>query len=114
MRISDWSSDVCSSDLGDVVQDQAHVRLRSAEGFDDLRQQVQDRGTAGGHVQLAGVQAAQLLAEYAAQPVDPDRQRVLEGQRGSVRDNRGGTRLIKTNNLRDAAQLIPIINTETN
>src|SRR3546814_2852789 len=77
MRISDWSSDVCSSDLGagDVVQDQAHVRLRGAEGFHDLRQQVEDGRAARGHVQLAGVQAAQLLAEHAAQRVDPLHQR---------------------------------------
>src|SRR3546814_2156737 len=31
MRISDWSSDVCSSDLGDLVEPQGGVRPRADE-----------------------------------------------------------------------------------
>src|SRR3546814_1905275 len=38
MRISDWSSDVCSSDLGDVAHDQ--VEAARADRLDQLRGQL--------------------------------------------------------------------------
>src|SRR3546814_9307419 len=63
MRISDWSSDVCSSDLDEVlvavvvggqtgvdrVADVAHAQLQAVAGF-RLQVRVGDRGVAEHHV----------------------------------------------------------------
>src|SRR3546814_843655 len=46
MRISDWSSDVCSSDLLTVDHQQAVV-VAGLEGFDDHRARVLARGVGG-------------------------------------------------------------------
>src|SRR3546814_4031357 len=35
MRISDWSSDVCSSDLGNIFNDTASLKLSPAQALDD-------------------------------------------------------------------------------
>src|SRR3546814_4642696 len=36
MRISDWSSDVCSSDLGRVAGDSGRARRRARQGIDNI------------------------------------------------------------------------------
>ena len=54
---------------GDVVQRQPHLRMGGAEGFDDPRQQIEDGRAAGGDIELAGVEAADLLPEHRIQPV---------------------------------------------
>src|SRR3546814_2875439 len=56
MRISDWSSDVCSSDLSQVAVDQLRQRLAAAEqvlgrpalGDQQAQRLAVDRGAAGG------------------------------------------------------------------
>ena len=61
---------------GDVVQAQAHIGMALAERVHDPGQQVQDGRAAGGHVELAGVQPAHLLAEAGGQPIQPFHQRL--------------------------------------
>src|SRR3546814_11461369 len=90
MRISDWSSDVCSSDLRVVV------------GLAGRRFHVQDHRLAlvGGveHVAGFGDHADRLQAEYFLDVLDRqhlDRKSVVKGTRGSVRVNIGGRRIYK-------------------
>src|SRR3546814_12352973 len=49
MRISDWSSDVCSSDLGE-----AHHALKRAISF-HRRGEIRDRSGEGQHYRIAGM-----------------------------------------------------------
>ena len=51
------------------MQHQLHFRVLGAECLHQLGQQVQDGGTAGRHVQLAGLQAFDLAAEFPVQSV---------------------------------------------
>src|SRR3546814_13725616 len=121
MRISDWSSDVCSSDLGIVgaIDDKAIVLGNAnfleeydvdlgalTEAADRLRG---DGATAiyiAGHGKAAGVIAiadpvtvttgAALAALRAARiKVIIARKRVSSGKRIAVRGNTGGRRIIK-------------------
>src|SRR3546814_7735267 len=60
MRISDWSSDVCSSDLADLVVAVARVAVRAAGALQDRQHQRLDAGLAvaagdGDHPGGAGV-----------------------------------------------------------
>src|SRR3546814_1887412 len=65
MRISDWSSDVCSSDLPELLQHAGLVQPLVAHGVDELHVGVDELGqvlVAGRHddaVALAGCDAAQ-------------------------------------------------------
>src|SRR3546814_15847917 len=101
MRISDWSSDVCSSDLG-------RVRLRHAAPLLDTthrprpqprRPEVQRRVAPGA---LLGSAHGGAGLDHAAlrQAVRPgrgtgDRKSVVWGKRVSVRVDHGGPRIIK-------------------
>src|SRR3546814_17299278 len=98
MRISDWSSDVCSSDLiAGVEQDQVG-------GIVDARGRRQGRGpgqatvTAGeigqhtiGDTEVREVEAGHCLGEG-------DRKSVVSGKSVSVRVDLGGRRIIKKTN----------------
>src|SRR3546814_14997834 len=102
MRISDWSSDVCSSDLdlrgtgrrlsldGGLHLDPQHGRL------DD--RQLRQRGAAA-RLPAAPAEhgaARQLLPHRAGLGIGRDRKSVVEGKRVSVRVDSGGRRIIKT------------------
>src|SRR3546814_20717201 len=97
MRISDWSSDVCSSDLGESGVP------RSAEGrFQaDDRSQLHAEGSGidrPDHLLLAGqCVAAQGLGEMVRfhHRLRPDRKSVVQGKSVSVRVDLGGRRIIK-------------------
>src|SRR3546814_7603184 len=87
MRVSDWSSDVCSSDLRDRLQ------ALQGQGFAAaaLRPQL------GPH---AGVRAARPVVPIedrrgSVYPVNEDRKSVGEGKSGSVSVGIGGRRIIK-------------------
>src|SRR3546814_17687761 len=87
MRISDWSSDVCSSDLQRVVRH----GLRAQRGV------LAGRGAGGRPLRrLAG---RGLFRRVDVQPGDRrqqgDRKSVVEGKSVSVRVDLGGRRIIK-------------------
>src|SRR3546814_9429298 len=83
MRISDWSSDVCSSDL----------RHRIGAAPVAQGEQVAEHGDRHGHLQD---QHARHVAFQAKRPGDPeDRKSVVSGKSVSVRVDLGGCRTIK-------------------
>src|SRR3546814_20870788 len=86
MRISDWSSDVCSSDLVHARVPRQHAGQPFGEGAADLVRQpdTDDRQDDSG----AG---DQLIAR--------DRKSVVEGKSVSVRVDLGGRRIIKKKNI---------------
>src|SRR3546814_18873345 len=88
MRISDWSSDVCSSDLCEagtavLVQVSAVGEVGQVLGQLPEQKRVADGGRAGGE------DADGLIAHL------PDRKSVVEGTSVSVRVDLGGRRIIK-------------------
>src|SRR3546814_14674367 len=102
MRISDWSSDVCSSDLTAVFLGEAQ-RLREARqrvfrggrgGLGQPRQAVRgDQAAARGlrplqRAVVDGVEERRLV-------VGQDRKSVVEGKRVAIRLDLGGLRIIK-------------------
>src|SRR3546814_19355562 len=106
MRISDWSSDVCSSDLVDVALHLGHVEARlQAAGLEnrdaDLRHEAPGAGSAvkqaaeraaGG---TGGSGQADAREEGRACGADADRKSVVSGKRVSGRVDLGGRRIIK-------------------
>src|SRR3546814_19006739 len=82
MRISDWSSDVCSSDLGGGVRGPAHVRESSI--FHSDRRWTGRRGTWLESVRRSTPSAPPL-----------DRKSVVWGKSVSVRVDLGGRSSIK-------------------
>src|SRR3546814_15998963 len=100
MRISDWSSDVCSSDLGreaDTVG--AHPAL------DDLLDP--GEGSTTDEQDVRGVDLDELLVGVLAAPLGRDRsggaldrQSVVSGKSVSVRVDFGGRRIIKKTKIK--------------
>src|SRR3546814_12744583 len=92
MRISDWSSDVCSSDLCGAARRERAGRAGDAAGGGaaaHLRRGI-DRGRAGrGQAARGGQPAA----------AGGDRKSVVEGKSVSVRVDLGGRRIIKKKNI---------------
>src|SRR3546814_18687824 len=98
MRISDWSSDVCSSDLALRFLDPAHLDLGSIV----LAPGIMAEGTAG---QRPGAQTpaiedpiggnTRMLEQIGVVMKQLDRKSVVEGKRVSVRVDLGGRRIIK-------------------
>src|SRR3546814_11409978 len=94
MRISDWSSDVCSSDLASgcdrILRSTPllHRSRASLPAHDGPQLQIRDRTA---NAQLAACQW------HCVRP-GLDRTRVEEGKSVSVRVNLGGSRIIKTKN----------------
>src|SRR3546814_17937200 len=105
MRISDWSSDVCSSDLIEHRRHRRPVRARFAreqrpsekrkgDGGDmrpDNGEQPADVGWGGPELRVDAIEVE--IAEYRNQ--EEDRKSVVEGKRVSVRVDMGGRRSIK-------------------
>src|SRR3546814_20593031 len=119
MRISDWSSDVCSSDLVDVVEagDRDHrsedlalhdlVVLQGAGHHGRLVEEAVAVGgpaaggdldvlAAGGALDEAGDAVALARRDERADLVLADRKSVVSGKSVSVRVDFGGRRIIKT------------------
>src|SRR3546814_11213241 len=97
MRISDWSSDVCSSDLceaGDAAWPLAPVRRTSGQA------DAQGAGTDCGHAASvqgragAGFQKPELTRSDGSE----DRKSVVWGKSVSVRADSGGRRIITKRN----------------
>src|SRR3546814_19747098 len=106
MRISDWSSDVCSSDLCDRAgqRGRAYPLERNAC---DQRRPVPDRQCGpGGGFRPGGGAVGRTALHRPARPgqragagsADEDRKRVVTGKSVSVRVDRGGRRIIKKKN----------------
>src|SRR3546814_17663666 len=90
MRISDWSSDVCSSDLVGIVGQPAEIAQHAFRPA--LQQQL---GLA--RIDFADEVAAtpEILHAFALQLLLVDRKSVVEGKSVSVRVDLGGRRIIK-------------------
>src|SRR3546814_14011748 len=103
MRISDWSSDVCSSDLGVPPYRFSAGERRGRQEPDPKA----ERGTMAGTCQrqfleLAGTSdEEQEAASDQRQAGLRDRKSVGSGKRGSVRVDLGGGRLIKNKTNKD-------------
>src|SRR3546814_11367772 len=96
MRISDWSSDVCSSDLRDPRCEAGHHRMRDI--FDHLAETEQagrDEDEPG--EQGCDQQAVIAMARDDVEDHDDegDRKSVVSGKSVSVRVDIGGRRIIK-------------------
>src|SRR3546814_12465184 len=114
MRISDWSSDVCSSDLGEVAallleQIVRHgIVERQRRQAEPGSQRRADRViTAERYARRQAAQKGNQLALLRRQ----DRKSVVEGKSVSVRVDLGGRRILKKKKSieiqRMTAQLIP-------
>src|SRR3546814_17301334 len=98
MRISDWSSDVCSSDLHRQRRDDESgpchgavvPRRRSAVGWIAGGR----FAGSGGHAGLTKGRRARTPPPGAASPSPGDRKSVVEGKSVSVREELGGRRNI--------------------
>src|SRR3546814_11299756 len=95
MRISDWSSDVCSSDLDPVhagtLNVEAPIRVRvTAAGADTAIADIARLMGEAAQGKSRYVRIADRAARYYA-----DRKSVVEGKSVSVRVDIGGRRIIK-------------------
>src|SRR3546814_20136742 len=106
MRISDWSSDVCSSDLDEVPNHSTfsknrHGRFRDSDLFRWLFNEVLRRCMAAGLVKGEGfaVDASIIKADASRQRgvAGEDRKRAVSGKSVSVRVALGGRRIIEEN-----------------
>src|SRR3546814_17235573 len=90
MRISDWSSDVCSSDLYLALADDPALIRAQIEGGLGRHEDIFGR-------RPTGVWAPECSYRPAGPVADPtlDRTSVVEGKSVSVRVDLGGSRLIK-------------------
>src|SRR3546814_21072084 len=102
MRISDWSSDVCSSDLSE--DDRKASIAAVADGTVDVITSSHDpRGPEDKRLPFAdaapGMAGAETLLALSLNLVREDRKSVVEGKSVSVRVDLGGRRIItQTNN----------------
>src|SRR3546814_11596657 len=107
MRISDWSSDVCSSDLlavAGVLHQPPQVTVQVAP--------VVQAGQAVGQRQRQALLV--VLAQPLLIPPPPDlgdRKSVVEGKSVSVRVDLGGRRIIKKKSVKEHVKLNVIVAT---
>src|SRR3546814_12401490 len=97
MRISDWSSDVCSSDLRRAVDPRVDAPVVETLGRQDSLHQFGVGGQAGAHHRDI-VSLAVAIAErrqIVEQVGELDRKSVVLGKSVSVRVDLGGRRIIK-------------------
>src|SRR3546814_19561168 len=105
MRISDWSSDVCSSDLRPTAKLRAFLRrfgwifilasgLGNCDGVADFQQATHQRQRFDAQHMLFLHRAQQLASVDFKHMADKDRQSVAKGQSVSVRVDLGGRRII--------------------
>src|SRR3546814_15328166 len=102
MRISDWSSDVCSSDLAENDLMLAEFNARNGEALDALinKHNVQLKRFSDDMLTKMGEAAGRVVAQVGqsdaqTKKVYEDRKSVVKGKRVSVRVDLGGRRIIK-------------------
>src|SRR3546814_12820592 len=106
MRISDWSSDVCSSDLGLRIIGDQEVELAPERALEfrpghaalAAAQMVGDEDQAGLRGQQVDLSLGTNGVAQAGQAEVGDRKSVVEGKSVSVRVDLGGRRIIKKKN----------------
>src|SRR3546814_12364895 len=99
MRISDWSSDVCSSDLGGRAigaRGRGCGRTQHPRAVRTCRRVVTSVALQGGG--RAARQCLRVGRRAPAVGFGEDRKSVVEGKSGSVRVDLGGRRCIKQKN----------------
>src|SRR3546814_15338608 len=101
MRISDWSSDVCSSDLeqGLAIVYQEPALLPDLTVAENMRLSMPDELHPSVGDQVSWAEG--ILARWSnVASIDPrkDRKSVVQGKSGSVRVDLGGRRIIKKKN----------------
>src|SRR3546814_17395064 len=94
MRISDWSSDVCSSDLSRHRRLRAEIRPVSSLPANS-RLPDRSRTDASGTQNVASARPHRPRTRTACRRAVPDRKSVVSGKRVSVRVDLGGRRFIK-------------------
>src|SRR3546814_11348615 len=111
MRISDWSSDVCSSDLAaqqlalavlEILRDAGAVQVEIDRIDRHLARQRAD--------QLAGDPLERVARDDGPGAARGDRKSVGEGQSGSVRVDLGGRRIVKIKKKSKHSNTLPITN----
>src|SRR3546814_20495595 len=107
MRISDWSSDVCSSDLGETVKHQngGYIDLTYTGAARSGADAFEEAGITPRDIQYASIYDSftitvlMLLEDLGfckkGEGGRLDRKSVVSGKRVSVRVDRGGRRIIK-------------------
>src|SRR3546814_17327491 len=97
MRISDWSSDVCSSDLYNHVYDSGdHVDFKRPESAcGDVLRGARDFGDPDDGNQRRSLDKQNGLADQRWRCQFHDRESVVEGKSGLVREDRGGGGIMK-------------------
>src|SRR3546814_17854332 len=103
MRISDWSSDVCSSDLAEESADEAHeAAVEGAEEAEAVADTVAAEAAFDDTAEVVAGKAADrepLTTAGAVEGEDAvERKSVGEGKSVSVRVDFGGRRIIKKKN----------------
>src|SRR3546814_3817875 len=100
MRISDWSSDVCSSDLA-TDRDGKMVTTQEALRIEEKILDLVKEGNGAANPVLSAADAPARLQAVAEHPLNPgqlaaaDRTSVVSGKSVSVRVDLGGRRIIK-------------------
>src|SRR3546814_17802643 len=95
MRISDWSSDVCSSDLGTGgARHQQHGEDERALAAVEVTEMPEHDAADGPHDE------ADAIGRETRQDDRQDRKSVVEGKSVSVRVDLGGRRIIKKKNTK--------------
>src|SRR3546814_17860958 len=104
MRISDWSSDVCSSDLVDLGGTGVAHHLHDLEAGRAAHDRIVDQHDALARDQRAvgivfqlDAKMADLVARLDEGAADIDRKSVVSGKSVEVRVDLGGRRIIKKN-----------------
>src|SRR3546814_18545791 len=105
MRISDWSSDVCSSDLWNQLNRRMHTKLLLVDGVvgitggrnyqDDYYDWDDEFNFSDRDLLVAGPVAREMATNFDA---FWDRTRVGQGQGGTVRVDLGGRSILKKKN----------------
>src|SRR3546814_17056425 len=97
MRISDWSSDVCSSDL-------RHVRRRQADADD-----AGDDAAVRGRSRLAGDEAWQAAPDHAVDGVPVERAQGFAADRPVLLDGRSYLPRLSSDGRVEESQVTPFV-----